>query len=120
MLQRAAQTRAGNLSGGEQQASAIGRALMTNPRLCCSTKFRSGWRRWPSRPCTARMGSLIQSGATIVLVEQDIGRALGVATRIICMLEGRIVLQGSANDMTREQVTRALFRPAPRRSRGRA
>jgi branched-chain amino acid transport system ATP-binding protein len=48
-------------------------------------------------------------GATVVLVEQDIGRALGVATRLACMLEGRIILQGNAKDLSREQVTEAYF-----------
>jgi branched-chain amino acid transport system ATP-binding protein len=52
---------------------------------------------------------LIKGGATIVLVEQDIGRALRVATRVACMLEGRIILEGAAEDMTREQVTQAYF-----------
>jgi branched-chain amino acid transport system ATP-binding protein len=55
------------------------------------------------------LAALIASGTTIVLVEQDIGRALGVATRVACMLEGRIILQGHANDMTRAQVTQAYF-----------
>ena len=60
----------------------------------------------------ARSNALITAGATIVLVEQDIGRALGVATRVACMLEGRIILEGLAKDMTREQVTRGVFRIA--------
>ena len=55
------------------------------------------------------INTLIQGGATIVLVEQDIGRALGVATRVSCMLEGRIILEGNAKDVTREQVTEAYF-----------
>ena len=50
-----------------------------------------------------------QEGATVVLVEQDIGRALGVATRLACMLEGRIILQGNAKDLSREQVTEAYI-----------
>jgi branched-chain amino acid transport system ATP-binding protein len=55
------------------------------------------------------LDTLIKAGATIVLVEQDIARALGVATRVACMLEGRIILEGRAKDMTREQVTEAYF-----------
>ena len=46
--------RAGNLSGGEQQATAIGRALMTIPKSCCSTKYRSACRRWSSTASTPR------------------------------------------------------------------
>jgi branched-chain amino acid transport system ATP-binding protein len=44
-----------------------------------------------------------------VLVEQDLGRALAVADRVICLLEGRIVLEGRANELTREQVIEAYF-----------
>ena len=44
-----------------------------------------------------------------MLVEQDLGRALRVATRVACMLEGRIVLQGAAAEITREQVVEAYF-----------
>jgi branched-chain amino acid transport system ATP-binding protein len=42
-------------------------------------------------------------------VEQDLGRAMGVADRVVCMLEGRIVLEGTPSDLTREQVTEAYF-----------
>ena len=52
-----------------------------------------------------------------MLVEQDLGRALSVADRVVCMLEGRIVLEGRAGELTREQITEAYFglRAAPRR-----
>ena len=53
--------------------------------------------------------SLIAGGATIVLVEQDLNRAMAVASRIVCMLEGRIVLEGSSADLTRDQITSAYF-----------
>jgi branched-chain amino acid transport system ATP-binding protein len=109
LLRARLNNRAGNLSGGEQQATAIGRALMTNPKLLLLDEVSLGLAPIAVEAVYRSLGTLIQSGTTIVLVEQDIGRALGVATRIICMLEGRIVLQGSANDMTREQVTQAYF-----------
>jgi branched-chain amino acid transport system ATP-binding protein len=55
------------------------------------------------------LGALIEGGATIVLVEQDLARAMGVADRVVCMLEGRIVLEGPRGGLTREQVTEAYF-----------
>ena len=55
------------------------------------------------------LGNLIEAGATLLLVEQDLNRALGVATRVVCMLEGRLVLEGQAGELTREQVTEAYF-----------
>ena len=99
-------SRAGNLSGGEQQAAAIGRALMTNPTLLLLKRTGLIARSRPNRGrggVSLTQGELIEGGATIVLVEQDIGRALGVATHVACMLEGRIVLEGRAKDINIEK-----------------
>jgi branched-chain amino acid transport system ATP-binding protein len=109
LLQARLNNRAGNLSGGEQQATAIGRALMTNPKLLLLDEVSLGLAPIAVEAVYRSLDTLIHSGTTIVLVEQDIGRALGVATRIICMLEGSIVLRGNADSMTREQVTQAYF-----------
>jgi len=101
--------KAGNLSGGEQQAAAIGRALMTNPELLMLDELSLGLSPLAVDRVYLSLQTLIASGATIVLVEQDLRRAMKVATRIICMLEGRIVLAGKAGEVTREQVTAAYF-----------
>jgi branched-chain amino acid transport system ATP-binding protein len=101
--------RAGTLSGGEQQATAIGRALMTNPELLMLDEVSLGLSPLAVDRVYASLQTLLNSGTTIVLVEQDLNRALRVAGRVICMLEGRIVLEGSAADLTREQVTHAYF-----------
>ena len=101
--------RAGALSGGEQQATAIGRALMTNPRLLLLDEVSLGLAPVAVEGVYRSLTSLIESGATIVLVEQDLARAMNVATRVACMLEGRIVLEGLRGDLTREQVTTAYF-----------
>jgi len=53
--------------------------------------------------------ALIRDGATVVLVEQDLARALSVAGRVICLLEGRVVLRADTSEVTREQVTEAYF-----------
>ena len=102
-------TPAGNLSGGEQQATAIGRALMTNPRLLLLDEASLGLAPIAVDALYRSLELLIESGATIVLVEQDLGRALSVATRVCCMLEGEIVLEGPAREITREQVVDAYF-----------
>jgi branched-chain amino acid transport system ATP-binding protein len=52
---------------------------------------------------------VIEEGATVVLVEQDLTRAVSVADRVVCMLEGRIVLEGARGELTREQITEAYF-----------
>jgi branched-chain amino acid transport system ATP-binding protein len=101
--------RAGTLSGGEQQATAIGRALMTNPELLMLDEVSLGLSPLAVDRVYASLQTLLTSGTTIVLVEQDLTRAMRVAGRVICMLEGRIALEGKASDLTREQVTQAYF-----------
>jgi ABC-type branched-subunit amino acid transport system ATPase component len=55
------------------------------------------------------MGKGTTHGTTVVLVEQDLQRTFQVADRIVCMLEGKIVASGRANEMTREQVMDYYF-----------
>ena len=97
------------LSGGEGQATAIARALLTNPRLLLLDEVSLGLAPIAVEGVYDALRPLFDSDATIVLVEQDLGRALAVATRVVCMLEGRIVLEGRAGELTREQVTSAYF-----------
>ena len=101
--------RAGTLSGGEQQATAIGRALMTNPELLMLDEVSLGLSPLAVERVYSSLQALLTSGTTIILVEQDLTRALRVAGRVICMLEGRIALAGTAADLTRDEVTRAYF-----------
>ena len=99
----------GHLSGGEQQATAIGRALMSNPDLLLLDEVSLGLSPLVVDRVYAQLQSLLTSGTTIVLVEQDLGRAMRVANRVICMLEGRIVLDRPADSVSREDVTQAYF-----------
>jgi len=101
--------RAVSLSGGEQQATAIGRALMTNPRLLLLDEVSLGLAPLVVDAVYTSLASLQDAGTTMVIVEQDLGRALRVATRVVCMLEGRLVLEGAAGELSREQVTDAYF-----------
>ena len=101
--------RAASLSGGEQQATAIGRALMTNPRLLLLDEVSLGLAPRVVDDVYASLASLQEAGTTMLLVEQDLGRALRVASRVVCMLEGRLVLEGPAGELSREQVTDAYF-----------
>ena len=109
LLQPLLAKRAASLSGGEQQATAIGRALMTNPRLLLLDEVSLGLAPVAVERVYHSLGTLIEGGATILLVEQDLTRALAVADRVVCMLEGRIVLEGAGGELTREQVTEAYF-----------
>ncbi|MDW6026271.1 ABC transporter ATP-binding protein [Mesorhizobium sp. BAC0120] len=101
--------RAGNLSGGEQQATAIGRALMTNPELLLLDEVSLGLSPLIVERVYQSLQKLIDTGMTVVLVEQDLARAMAVADRIVCMLEGRIVLERTTDEVTREEITQAYF-----------
>ena len=109
MLKPHLKRRSGDLSGGQQQATAIGRALMTNPRVLLLDEVSLGLSPLAVNIVYESLQTVIGSGATIVLVEQDLSRALRVATRVACMLEGRIALEGKTADLTREQITEAYF-----------
>jgi branched-chain amino acid transport system ATP-binding protein len=109
LLARLRRRRAASLSGGEQQATAIGRALITNPRLLLLDEVSLGLAPRVVDEVYASLARLREAGTTMVLVEQDLGRALRVASRVVCMLEGRLVLQGAADELSREQVTDAYF-----------
>jgi branched-chain amino acid transport system ATP-binding protein len=101
--------KAGALSGGEQQATAIGRALMTNPEILMLDEVSLGLSPLAVDRVYASLQTLMSSGATILLVEQDLRRAMRVADRIICMLEGRIVLEAKKGNISREEITAAYF-----------
>ncbi|MER6559718.1 ABC transporter ATP-binding protein [Streptomyces sp. NPDC001027] len=101
--------RAGSLSGGQQQAASIGRALMTNPRLLLVDEVSLGLAPVAVDAVYESLTALIRDGATVVLVEQDLSRAMSVADRVVCMLEGRVALDAPAGDVTRDQVTDAYF-----------
>jgi branched-chain amino acid transport system ATP-binding protein len=100
---------AARLSGGEQQAVAIGRALMSNPRLLLLDEVSLGLAPVVVEQLYAALPQITASGTTVLLVEQDVRQALRVADRIQCLLEGRTVLEGTAGSLTREQIAAAYF-----------
>jgi branched-chain amino acid transport system ATP-binding protein len=97
------------LSGGEQQALAIGRALMSNPRLLLLDELSLGLAPLVIETLYDVIGSIAEEGTTLVLVEQDVTRALDAADRAYCLLEGRVSLHGPTSGLTREQVVEAYF-----------
>jgi branched-chain amino acid transport system ATP-binding protein len=108
MAQRRRQVSA-QLSGGEQQAVAIGRALVANPRLLLLDELSLGLAPVVVRRIYEVLPQIITSGTSILLVEQDVGQALRVADRVQCLLEGRGVLAGRPGELSVEEVERAYF-----------
>ncbi|GAB1391208.1 MAG: ABC transporter ATP-binding protein [Rubrivivax sp.] len=87
---------AGNLSGGEQQMLAIGRALMTRPRLMMIDELSLGLMPKVIDLCYQALQTLRGEGMTILLVEQNTERALQVADEVCVLESGRSVWQGAA------------------------
>jgi branched-chain amino acid transport system ATP-binding protein len=115
LLQSRRRMPAANLSGGEQQAVAIGRALMSNPRILLLDEVSLGLAPVVVDAVYRSLSDVISGGSTVLLVEQDLTRALRVAGRVVCMLEGHVVLQGDAASLDRDRVVEAYFglrRPA--------
>jgi branched-chain amino acid transport system ATP-binding protein len=100
---------AGTLSGGEQQATAIGRALMMNPDLLLLDEVSLGLAPLAVDRVYQSLEALKSSGVAMLLVEQDLRRAMAMAGRTICMLEGAIAIEGPTKNLTREEVTEAYF-----------
>jgi branched-chain amino acid transport system ATP-binding protein len=101
--------RAAQLSGGEQQAVAIGRALIANPRVLLLDELSLGLAPVVVRRIYDLLPQLLASGVTILLVEQDVSQALNVASRVHCLLEGRITLEGPPGALTASQIEGAYF-----------
>ena len=97
------------LSGGEQQAVAIGRALVSNPRLLMLDELSLGLSPLVVRQIYGLLPRVLASGTTVLLVEQDVGQALRVASRVHCLLEGRSTLQGRPAAFTPAQIEDAYF-----------
>ncbi len=100
---------ANTLSGGEQQMLAIGRAMMSEPKLILCDEISLGLAPVVIKDIYKRLGQINRDGITIVLVEQDIKRSLKVANRAYIMLEGKVVLEGQPASLTEEQVKKAYF-----------
>jgi branched-chain amino acid transport system ATP-binding protein len=97
------------LSGGQQQMAAIGRALMSNPRILLCDEISLGLAPIIIADIYARLPDIKAEGTSVVLVEQDIVQAMKVADRVYCFQEGRLSLAGRPRELTREQIHRAYF-----------
>jgi branched-chain amino acid transport system ATP-binding protein len=109
LLEPLARRWGGTLSGGEQQALAVGRALMANPRLLLLDELSLGLAPVVIDALYDVIGMIAREGTTVVLVEQDVTRALAAADRAYCLLEGRVSLHGATSELTRERIVEAYF-----------
>jgi branched-chain amino acid transport system ATP-binding protein len=109
LLKPLVKRQASSLSGGEQQALAIGRALMSNPLLLLLDEVSLGLAPVVIKRIYEAMVLLVGTGTTILVVEQDVQHVLTVADHVACFLEGRISLEGKPSDLSSEAITAAYF-----------
>ena len=104
---------AARLSGGEQQALAIGRALMNNPRLLLLDEVSLGLAPIVVKQLYLALPGVRDAGTTLVLVEQDVNQALAAAEHVTCLLEGRVSLSGPPGGLAHDEITAAYFGTHP-------
>jgi branched-chain amino acid transport system ATP-binding protein len=97
------------LSGGQQQMVAIGRSLMSNPRILLCDELSLGLAPIVIRDIYAALADIKGRGTSVVLVEQDLVHAMSVADRAYCFQEGRVSLSGRPAELTRDAIHAAYF-----------
>ncbi len=105
--------RTAQLSGGEQQSVAIGRALVANPRVLLLDELSLGLAPVVVQRIYAMLPQILAAGLTVLLVEQDVSQALRVASHLQCLLEGHTTLEGRPSDVTAGPGRGRVLRPGP-------
>jgi len=100
---------ASTLSGGEQQMVAIGRALMSNPKLLMCDELSLGLAPIIISQIYATLAKVKERGTTMLIVEQDIRQALAISDRFYCFRAGRVSLDGLPREVSQDQISRAYF-----------
>jgi branched-chain amino acid transport system ATP-binding protein len=100
---------AGTLSGGEQQLLALGRALMSSPRVLLLDEPSTGLAPQAVETVLAVVGGLAAEGVAVLLVEQDAEVALAQAARAYVLETGRVVAQGPAAQLRKDPTVREAY-----------
>lgn len=109
ILRERADQLAPTLSGGQQQMVAIGRALLTNPRLLLCDELSLGLAPKVVGEIYACFAGIREKGVSIIIVEQDIVRARAASNRLYCLLKGRVTLEGASDAVSLNDISHAYF-----------
>jgi branched-chain amino acid transport system ATP-binding protein len=108
-LKERSNQRAGTLSGGEQQMLAVGRGLMQDPKVMMIDELSLGLSPLLAQQLFLTLKKLKEEGLTIVLVEQNVHLALALADYAYVMAEGRVRLEGPANQVANMDEVRTTY-----------
>ncbi len=109
MLRERADHASQSLSGGQQQMVAIGRALMSNPRLLLCDELSLGLAPIVVKEIYQRLPTVLGEGTAVVIVEQDVMQAVSVSSHLYCLQEGRVSLEGVSGELDRDAIKAAYF-----------
>jgi branched-chain amino acid transport system ATP-binding protein len=99
----------GTLSGGEQQMLAIGRALMSNPKLLCIDEPSTGLAPLMKEEVFKKIAAIKQMGITVLLVEQEVNAVFALASRNYVLSSGKIIAEGSGDELLKDEVLRKTY-----------
>ncbi|MBV1716408.1 MAG: ABC transporter ATP-binding protein [Desulfarculus sp.] len=99
----------GTLSGGEQQMLAVGRALMSRPKLLCIDEPSTGLAPLMRQEVFNKIQQIKDMGITILLVEQEVATVFKMATRNYVLSSGKIIAQGKGEDLLEDEVIRKTY-----------
>mgnify|MGYP001331173563 CR=1 FL=1 len=99
----------GTLSGGEQQMLAIGRALMSEPKLLCIDEPSTGLAPLLRKEVFEKIVEVKNLGITILLVEQEVSTVFKLASRNYVLSSGKLIAEGSGEDLLKDEILRKTY-----------
>jgi branched-chain amino acid transport system ATP-binding protein len=108
LLERVKQI-SGTLSGGEQQMLALGRALMSNPKLLCIDEPSTGLAPIMKEEVFKKISAIRKMGITVLLVEQEVSAVFAMADRNYVLSSGKIIAEGTGDELMQNEVLRKTY-----------
>jgi len=99
----------GTLSGGEQQMLAVGRALMSNPKLLCIDEPSTGLAPLLRAEVFQKIGVISKLGITVLLVEQDVSTVFKMTSRNYVLSSGKIIAEGTGEQLLQNELVRKTY-----------
>jgi len=109
VLEKRSNQISGTLSGGEQQMLALGRALMSRPKLMCIDEPSTGLAPILRKHVFEKIGEIRNLGITLLLVEQEVSTVFKMASRNYVLSSGKIIAEGTGEQLLQDEVLRKTY-----------